>query len=844
MNRAVGRVAWYRFGVTFGHRLGGYVAITLLLGGIGGIAMGSTAAARRTDSSFSTFLASTSPSNLQVIPAPSSGPNYSPAMTELLSHLPHVKHVEEASIIQSVFPLGRNGLAAISDAAIRDVTPLGSVDGFGFTQDRATVIAGRMAEPSRPDEVVMTAAAARLLGVHVGSTMRLGLYTAAQMNNVAEPGIPTVTPYRRIDAHVVGLVVVNTGVIQDQIDQYPTYLLYTPALTHELLAPPLLGGEGWTDYGLQLDHGDANVTTVEREINQSVPAGTLLLYHVTSTVEAEAQRAIAPEVIALWAFGLIATLATFLVVLQAVSRQLETQSEEREVLRALGGDTWMTAADGLIGIVGSIVAGSILAVVVATALSPLSPIGPVRPVYPDPGISFDWSVLGLGMALFIIGLAGASVVLAIRKNPVRLAKRASYVSYRPPLALRAAAASGLPASAVAGSLFALAPGHGRSFAPIRSVMFGALVAVVTVVSTLTFGSSLQTLVAQPKLYGWNWTDALQPVSDPVSAMPKEFLSLVKGDPDLAAWTPVQFFTFELDGQAVPFMFEPPAAKISPPLLSGHAVTGPDQVVLGPATLADIHKQVGDTVEVSYEGKHGTLHIVGTATFPAIGINGTLHPSTGSGAVASTQVLPEPPDPVCGLPADMVLIRMRSSVDPAAAQADMHRIATATNRIFSSLPEQSNCYDDAVTVLPVQRPAEITDYRTIGSTPTLLAAALALAAVTALGLTLASSVRRRRRDLATLKALGFTRRQLLSTVCWQSSMTVGVGILVGIPVGVALGRWLWTLFAREIYVVPAPAVPVLSVILVAIGALVFANLVAIIPGRIAARTPTARLLQSE
>ena len=51
-------------------------------------------------------------------------------------------------------------------------------------------------------------------------------------------------------------------------------------------------------------------------------------------------------------------------------------------------------------------------------------------------------------------------------------------------------------------------------------------------------------------------------------MPKEFLSLVKGDPDLAAWTPVQFFTFELDGQAVPFMFEPPAAKISSPAAVG------------------------------------------------------------------------------------------------------------------------------------------------------------------------------------------------------------------------------------------------------------------------------------
>jgi ABC-type lipoprotein release transport system permease subunit len=53
-----------------------------------------------------------------------------------------------------------------------------------------------------------------------------------------------------------------------------------------------------------------------------------------------------------------------------------------------------------------------------------------------------------------------------------------------------------------------------------------------------------------------------------------------------------------------------------------------------------------------------------------------------------------------------------------------------------------------------------------------------------------------------------------------------------------------LFAREIYVVPDPTVPLLSVIIVAIGALLFANVVAIIPGRIAARTPTARVFQSE
>ena len=66
------------------------------------------------------------------------------------------------------------------------------------------MIAGRMAHPTRRNEVVMSAAAASLLGVHVGSMMPLGLYTAAQLNSLPETGIPTFKPYRRIDVRVVG----------------------------------------------------------------------------------------------------------------------------------------------------------------------------------------------------------------------------------------------------------------------------------------------------------------------------------------------------------------------------------------------------------------------------------------------------------------------------------------------------------------------------------------------------------------------------------------------------------------------------------------------------------------
>ena len=56
------------------------------------------------------------------------------------------------------------------------------------------------------------------------------------------------------------------------------------------------------------------------------------------------------------------------------------------------------------------------------------------------------------------------------------------------------------------------------------------------------------------------------------------------------------------------------------------------------------------------------------------------------------------------------------VAAARALTDTRRIATATNRIFSTVPASSNCYDDLVSVLPVQRPAEIADYRTVARFP--------------------------------------------------------------------------------------------------------------------------------
>ena len=72
----------------------------------------------------------------------------------------------------------------------------------------------------------------------------------------------------------------------------------------------------------------------------------------------------------------------------------------------------------------------------------------------------------------------------------------------------------------------------------------------------------------------------------------------------------------------------------------------------------------------------------------------------------------------------------------------------------------------------------------------------------------------------------------------------VGIVVGIPLGIVAGRWLWNLFAEQIYAVPYPTVSVTAMVLVVVGTLILANVVAAIPARTAARTPTALMLRSE
>jgi len=435
----------------------------------------------------------------------------------------------------------------------------------------------------------------------------------------------------------------------------------------------------------------------------------------------------------------------------------------------------------------------------------------------------------------VVVLSAVAVFVSYLSASHRSTDRPAWTTFRSSSSRGAAAVARLPVVMASGIRFALDPGRGRSTVPVRSTITGVVLAVTLVAAAVTFGDSLNTLVSHPRLYGWNWNYMLESGAGYGDIPQGQAARLLGRDPDVTGWTGVYFDSLLIDGQAIPVIGGTPGAMVAPPLLQGHRVETADQVVLGPQTMDQLHKHIGDTVRVSSGSGSATLTVVGVASMPTVGIGFGLHLSIGSGAVVDYNLIPAGARNITGLPTpgpNAIFIRANPRIAPATALRSVQEIAAAINTATDG--------SAAILVYSDLLPAEIINYKTMGAIPLILASGLASGAALALGLTLTSAVRRRRHDLALFKAFGFTRRQLAGVVACQAAVTAAIGVVVGLPLGVAFGRTLWNVFARKLYVVPAPAVPIPTIILVGLGAIVLSVLVAAAPGRSAAHTST-RLL---
>ena len=203
---------------------------------------------------------------------------------------------------------------------------------------------------------------------------------------------------------------------------------------------------------------------------------------------------------------------------------------------------------------------------------------------------------------------------------------------------------------MAGLRFALEPGRGRTAVPVRSVMAGALLAIMVVTATLTFGASLTTLISHPALYGWNFSYALYSV-DGYGPLPASWTGpLLARDRAVAATAGVYFETVQVDGQTVPAM----AAPVNPrwprgPVRSRAPGPGPDRARPGHSGPA---AQAGRRHAWWYPRAavvpRVRLRIAGTAALPAIGDVLGVHASMSTGAIVAT----------CGVMSTAALDRVR------------------------------------------------------------------------------------------------------------------------------------------------------------------------------------------
>jgi hypothetical protein len=258
------------------------------------------------------------------------------------------------------------------------------------------------------------------------------------------------------------------------------------------------------------------------------------------------------------------------------------------------------------------------------------------------------------------------------------------------------------------------------------------------------------------------------------------------------------------------------------LSDGRPPATPDEVVLGPTVAEAQELAVGDRVEVTGTAATRDLTLVGIGFTPEGPHNGYADAGwvTRSGYDALFD----------GFKFHFLMAAFDPSADEDAVLAELNRAAdeAGLGPVFGE---------------PIP-PRQVADLQQVTALPLFLAGFLGLLAIGAVGHALATAVRRRRLDIAVLRAVGMTPRQARWVVVVQASVLAVVGLALGVPLGLALGRVLWQVVADFTPLQYAPPVALVALSAIGPAALVVANLLAAWPGRSAARLRIGAVLRTE
>lgn len=707
----------------------------------------------------------------------------------------------------------------LSDIAIQ-TDPAGR---WSVDIDRPLLLAGRAPDPDQPDEIVLNELAADETGLRVGDHVTANTWTAQDLEALFDDaGFPG------FHGPVLDLEVVGIGrFLDDLAAEVQRTAPYAWAPASFLTAHPEIGVWPGAVYVRLADDDGAleRVTSVLGPLQQPAdladPAATGAggTYNPASTAEDDYLRVARDAgnslAAALVIFAISVLVLGGVVVGQATMRVLLASSDTADTLFQLGLSRRRTAAALTLPVAAAGSAGVVVGAAIAVALSPLLPVGVARSAEIDPGVRIAFPIT-LAVAGFVVVVLVAFAFSEARWSP----RRRDTVRHPSPAVFAGLSRYGsLPPAVATGVQLVVDPGRGSRRLPIRSGVTALVIGLAAVSAASVVGASSRGLEHHPAWWGWNWSSVPDAFSEQDTTT---LMSQLASDERVDGVGVLEVGTVLAGGEPLSaYAIDSLSGDVSFTVDRGRLPHSPTETALGEQTASDLGVGVGENVDVRGEdGSSRRFTIVGTVVFP-YDEQQTLDEGIAFTPDGLSDFLYEPPS-------RSILLRYAPGLDANLVEAAL-----------------SDDYELAFNKFSVPHPpASVRNLSFTADVASTLGLFFAVLAVITLVHTLFVSTSRRRGDLAILRALGFERGQIRWAVIVQSLVLASLAVVIGIPAGLVIGRFVWRHAASGTGAIAPALTPVWFVVALVPVAVLVAVLAAWWPGRVAARHNEARWLTPE
>jgi hypothetical protein len=373
-----------------------------------------------------------------------------------------------------------------------------------------------------------------------------------------------------------------------------------------------------------------------------------------------------------------------------------------------------------------------------------------------------------------------------------------------------------------GVRFAVERRTGDRTVPVRTAFAALAVAVAGVTAASVVATSDARLVRQPARWGWNWSSEPDYFGNADQATVAQ--RLVRDD-RVAGVGRLDTGSVAVNGvQTNGWAMQPLKGDIALTLRRGRLPVTANEVALGEDTLARAKAHIGATVRATApDGRARPFVVVGTAVFRSQSETPVLDDGAAFTPAGFTSVVPRETDIQSGLE-----LRYPPGADVA--------------RLEAALTKDYGLAFNAFTVPQV--PGVVRNLGEARTVAIALAVFFTILGVLALGHTLVVGTGGRRAQIAVLRTLGFRPAQVRSAIAVQATALALAATALGLPIGLALGRYVWQTLTNDLGALDGPATPFVVFAAAIPVTVVCATALAALPARRASRARIAEAMHVE